>query len=322
MLINLHTHLEGWLRPTTAAELARGMGMPEPPGGWNGALQMSGPADLTVFLAKVAAGYPFFDTVDHLARIACEAVEDAAADGCDYLELRFGPGTHVRRDLDIDTVVGAVCAGAAEGRRRTGLPVGCVVAALRHHDDDTVLATARAAAAHAGEGVVGFDLAGDERLYPDLARYEDAFRLARSAGLGLTCHAAEAAPGAAAREAVARFGVTRIGHGSHIADDPDDLAWAAGEGIVVEVCPTSNVFTGATRSFEQHPARRLRAAGVPVVLGDDDPTTTGTTLSRERRILEDRIGFGDVDLAQLDATSVRVALATDTDRAQLAGRLC
>jgi adenosine deaminase len=321
VLINLHTHLEGWLRPATASEFARASGMPEPAGGWRAALQLSAPADLTVFLAKVAAGYQFFDTVDHVQRIACEAVEDAAADGCDYLELRFGPATHARRKLDIDTVVRAVCAGAAEGRRRTGMPVGCVVAALRHHDDDTILATAHAASANAGAGVVGFDLAGDERLYPDLARYRAAFELARAAGLGLTCHAAEAAPGAAAREAVALLGVRRIGHGTRLADHPDDLAWAAGEGIVVEMCPTSNVFTGATASLGAHPARTFLAAGVPLVLGDDDPTTVGTTLSREHRILRDRLGFNHADLDGLDATSVRTALITETDRAHLTARL-
>src|ERR1700721_4026271 len=90
---NLHSHMEGRLRPSTAAALAAEAGVSPPEGGWEQALQLDGPSNLTVYLSKVAATYPFFRTPAHIARIACEAVQDAAADGTDYLELRFGPRT-------------------------------------------------------------------------------------------------------------------------------------------------------------------------------------------------------------------------------------
>jgi adenosine deaminase len=321
MLVNLHSHLEGCLRPSTAAELAAESAAPEPPGGWAAALQLARPADLTVFLAKVAAAYPFFDAVDRISRIACEAVEDAAADGCEYLELRFGPATHAGGSVGIDAVISAVCSGAREGERRTGLPTGLVVAALRHHDPDLTLEVARAAARAAGEGVVGFDLAGDELLFPALEPYVEAFAIARSAGLGLTCHAAEAAPASAARSAVALLGVNRIGHGARVAQDAEVLRWAAGEGIVMEVCPTSNWLTGATPDLSSHPARTFREAGVPVVLGDDDPVTVGSRLSAERGVLRERLGFSAADLVRLDETSVRVAMVEESIRARLAARL-
>src|SRR6202040_996260 len=95
MKLNLHSHLEGRLRPSTAAALAAEADVPEPEGGWTQALQLEGPSNLTVYLSKVAATYPFFRSPQHIARIACEAVEDAGADGTDYLELRFGPVTPV-----------------------------------------------------------------------------------------------------------------------------------------------------------------------------------------------------------------------------------
>src|SRR5580704_15730038 len=126
MRLNLHSHLEGRLRPATAAELASEAGVPAPTGGWEKALQLDGPADLTVYLTKVAATYPFFRSPQHIARIACEAVEDAAADGTDYLELRFGPATHAHLGFDMDLVIAAICDGVAEGMNRTKIHAGVV----------------------------------------------------------------------------------------------------------------------------------------------------------------------------------------------------
>ena len=214
MLINLHSHLEGRVRPATAAAIARRLGAPEPPKGWEEALQLDRPADLTVYLTKVAATYPFFNSWDNVFRIACEAVQDAAADSHDYLELRFGPATHVRPGFSLDDVIAAACEGIAEGTRLTGMPAGLVVALLRHHDLDRNQQVARAASRRAGRGVAGLDLAGDELLFPDLEPFKPAFAIAKAAGLGLTCHAAEAAPAEAARDAVDLLGVSRIGHGA------------------------------------------------------------------------------------------------------------
>jgi adenosine deaminase len=320
LLINLHTHLEGRVRPATAAELAAQAGLPEPEGGWEQALQLDGPADLTVFLAKVSATYPFFAGVDQLGRIASEAVQDAAADGVDYLELRFGPASHVRPGFDLDDVIRAACDGVLEGTRLTGMPAGVVVAALWHHPAELNLNVARAAARFAGAGVVGFDLAGDELRYPALEPYAEPFAVTAAAGLGLTCHAAEAAPAQAARDAVRLFGVSRIGHGAHIADDPEALRWAAEAGLVIEVCPTSNWFTGAIDSISAHPAARFQRAGIPIVLGDDNPTQTRSPLSAERAVLRDQLGFTPAELAAVAEASVRAVFAEESVREALRAR--
>jgi adenosine deaminase len=318
--LNLHTHLEGWVRPDTAADLARSMDVPEPDLGWDAALRMREPADLTVFLAHVAAAYPVLGSADAMRRVAREAVEDAAADGCDFLEIRFGPSTHARPGFDIPAVIAAACEGLDEGRRSTGLAVGLVVCLLRHLDDETNLAVARAAAAAAGRGVVGLDVAGDELVYPSLARYRDPYAIAAAAGLGLTAHAAEAGPAEAARQAASLLGVSRIGHGSHIVDDPSVLAWAVDEGIAIEVCPTSNVLTGAAPSIREHPLRRFIEAGCRVVVGDDNPINIGSRLSDEERLLVTEAGLTDVQIRAIHLTACEVAFTDDATRAELRRR--
>jgi adenosine deaminase len=321
MLINLHTHLEGRVRPQTAVELSRMLGLADADRDWEEILQLRAPANLTVYLAKVSSTYPFFSDYDALARIAREAVEDAAADGQDYLELRFGPATHVKPHLPLDDVIAAVCEGVDQGAKISGMSAGVVVAALRLHDAEINEQVALAAARFAGRGVVGFDLAGDELRYPNLEAYVNAFAIARSAGLGLTCHAAEAAPAQAALDAVNLFGVSRIGHGAHIVENQRVLERVAEKGIFVEVCPSSNVYTGAIPSLDAHPARVLSDAGVSLVLGDDNPRQTGSPLSRERELLTEALDFDRAQLRQLDADSVRAAFIAESDRKELAQRI-
>jgi adenosine deaminase len=318
--LNLHTHLEGWVRPTTAADLARTIGMAEPDGGWDAALRMRAPADLTVFLAHVAAAYPVLGSWEAMRRVAREAVEDAAADGQDFLEIRFGPSTHARPGFPIPDVIAAACEGLDDGRRSTGLPVGLVVCLLRHDDDDTNLAVARAAADAAGRGVVGLDVAGDEILFPSMALYRTPYEIAAAAGLGLTAHAAEAGPAESAVEAAEVLRATRIGHGSHIADDPAILDWAANEGVTIEVCPTSNVLTGAAPSLLEHPLHAFLAAGCRVVLGDDNPINIGRRLAEEERLLVGEGGLTAEQLRRIQLTACDVAFTDESTRATLRER--
>ncbi len=302
--LNLHSHLEGSVRPSSAAALAAELDVPAPPGGWQAALVMPEAGSLTTFLTHVAHGYPLFATPDAVRRIVAEAIEDAAHDGTRYLELRFGPATHAGNGMTLDEVVGAACDGVREATSGPGIDAGLVVCALRHHDLGTNLAVAETAARFAGRGVVGFDVAGDELLYPALEPMRQPFALAAAAGLGLTAHAAEAGPAAAVREAAETLGVRRIGHGSRAAEDPALLAWAAEEGVCFEVCPTSNVLTGAAPSYEAHPARAFVAAGCDVVLGDDDPTTTGSRLANETRLLETAVGLARAEVGRMRAVAI------------------
>ena len=315
--INLHSHLEGSVRPQTAAELAAALGLPAPPGGWAAALEMRVAGTLTTFLAHVAHAYPLFATPEAVRRIVREAIEDASGDGQRYLELRFGPATHVRATMDLERIVAAACEGVADATGEAGIDAGLVVCALRHHDPATNAAVAQVAARFAGRGVVGFDVAGDELVYPDLEAMRTPFAIAAAAGLGLTAHAAEAGPASAVHAAVTRLGATRIGHGSRAAEDPELLAWAAEEGVCFEVCPTSNVLTGAALSYPAHPARAFVAAGCEVVVGDDDQVTTGSRLANEERLLVAEVGLTADDVERMRIVAAERAFCEPSVRAML-----
>lgn len=317
--LNLHSHLEGSVRPNTAEALARELDLPAPPGGWEAALVMAEAGTLTTFLTHVAHGYPLFATPDAVRRIVAEAVEDAAEDGTRFLELRFGPATHTDNGMTLDDVVSAACDGVRDATSGPGIDAGLVVCALRHHEPATNIAVAETAARFAGRGVVGFDVAGDELLYPALEPMRQPFAIAAAAGLGLTAHAAEAGPAAAVREAVETLRVRRIGHGSRAAEDQALLIWAAEEGVCFEVCPTSNVLTGAARSYEAHPVRDFLAAGCDTVLGDDDPTTTGNRLADETRLLESAVGLATADVARMRAAAIERVFCEPSVREALRG---
>ncbi len=317
VLVNLHSHLEGRVNPATAAALAKEASIPTPGDGWDDAIVLKKPGSLTTYLHKVAATYPFFRSPEAVRRIAREAVLEAAADGEHHLELRFGPATHATDERGMGTLVDAALEGLRDGRASTGVSTGLVLAALRHHDTDVNEAVARVAVARAGEGIVGFDLAGDELLYPALEPHVKAFSIARAAGLGITCHAAEAAPAHWAQTAVSLLGATRIGHGAHIADDPDVMAWCADQGIVVEICPTSNVYTGAIPALQQHPEQAFRRAGIAMVLGDDNPVQTGRMLADEHALLTDVFGWSATEVVNLARASINAAFLEPADRIRL-----
>ncbi len=318
--MNLHTHLEGWVRPATARELASAAGVPDPAGGWEAALQMMARGNLTQYLTHVAAAYPVLGSYDALVRVTREAVEDAAADGTAFLELRAGPTTHVREDLPLDAVVAAMCEGLSDGVSSSGIPAVLVLAMLREFDEDAAIRVTRTAVRYRDNGVAAVDLAGDEARYPDLIPFVRAFAIARDGGLGTTAHAAEAGPAAAAREAHDRLGVNRIGHGSRVVLDPEVMSWASGEGLCFEVCPTSNVLTGAVPDISSHPLRAMLAAGLRVVLGDDDPVTTGAPLSEERRLVKEVLGASQSDLEAMSQAALDVAFCDATTRQALMGR--
>ena len=236
-------------------------------------------------------------TAGALERATRELCEDSAADGIDYLEIRWAPRLHLRRGLEVAAVIEAVLAGT----RGASLAVHAIVCAMRQDSTADNLALARVAGRYAGRGVVGWDLAGDEARYP-AARQKPAFEAARAAGLHITCHAGEAGEPSSVEEAL-DLGLERLAHGVigvRVAAIVDRIR---AENIVLDLCPTANVRCHAVETYAEHPLPRLVRAGVRCTISTDSRTVGATTLSREYELCRDEMGLTAGELALCNRTA-------------------
>jgi len=217
--------------------------------------------------------------VPALERATYELCEDLKSDQVRYAEIRYGPWLHVQQGLSLTDVIRAVLSGWAAGRKAFGLEGGIIVTALRDMPPAQNVALAQVTGRFVNEGVVGFDLAGDEAGHPPIL-HQDAFRVARSLGLNITIHAGEAAGPESIRQAIS-MGAVRLGHGVRAQEDSEVVAMIREGGIQLDTAPTSNAQTKAVRRLEDHPLRRFHEQGIKVTISTDSRTVSDVTLTRE-----------------------------------------
>jgi len=325
----LHDHLDGGVRPATVVDLAAELGHPLPTvdadelGAWFRAAARSG--SLEQYLETFTHTAGVMQSAEALRRVAREAAEDLADDGVVYAESRFAPELHTARGLTLDKVVDAVLEGFAEGTRAAagrGRPirVRALLTAMRQADRWEEIADL--ALARRADGVVGFDLAGPEAGFPP-DRHVAAFRAVRDGWLPATVHAGEA-DGLDSIAGAVRVGANRLGHGARIADDiaPDGtfgpLAhWVRDRRIALELCPTSNVHTGAAASVAAHPITRLLRLGFAVTVNTDNRLQSGTSMSAELAALVEHAGWTLEDLRQVTLTAAHHTFVHEDDRTAL-----
>ena len=305
--VNLHTHLEGSVRVDTFIELAREqkIKLPFDPKDAASALQVSGSEkSLVDYLDKIALVYPILKNEMALRRVSYEAAISAARDGVIYFELRGGPMLHSFDGPPIEKVFESILDGLKKAEKEAGIVCRFIAAGLRNHDPQTNLLLAKTAACYRDAGVVGFDLAGDELHYPAQIHREAVFA-ARDGGLGITIHAGEAGGADNVSYAVKDLGATRIGHGIHSIESPSVMTLLKEKDVLLELCPTSNVHTYSIRNIRKHPVRRIFDFGIPISIGDDDPTTSANSVPRELMLLYNQFGFTIAELAKVQLKSIR-----------------
>lgn len=271
--VSLHTHLEGSIRPATFYELM----------GEDAKEQLTvtkNCSSLKEFLDKIAYGCPLIKKRANITRVAYECVETASKNNCLYLEIRFGPALHTTGDMQLPDTIEAVLEGLQKGEKDFGTVARLIIATLRDATPASSIELAKLAVQYKNQGVVGFDIAGDEANFPAY-NHQKAFEIAKLGGLGITVHAGEAGSAANVAEAILKLGATRIGHGIRVVDDPNVVTLAKERGVVFEVCPTSNVHTGAVNSLEEHPLKEMVEEGLLVTINDDDPETSQISLRNE-----------------------------------------
>ncbi len=305
----LHLHLDGSLRITTALELARSRRVEAPTtfaGMYAALVAPERCADQAELLRAFELPIALLQDTEALERAAAELVEDKASEGVRYVEIRWGPLLHVRRGLALAEGIAAVCRGAAEASRRTGVVVRLIATALRSHEPEANRHLAEVAARFRGDGLVGWDLAGPEAAFPDPLLHRAAFETARAAGLRITIHAGEWDGAAQVRRAL-ELDPERIAHGPGAIDDQDLCRELVARGIALDLCPTSNVQAGIVPSIGDHPLARLHAAGVRVTLSTDDRTVSDVTLPEEYLRVAEALGVDLPTLWAIDRGALEVA---------------
>lgn len=318
--IDLHRHLDGNVRLQTILDLGRKHNV-KLPGDTIETLrpyvQVTGVMpDLVTWLNKLHWMIVVLGDYDACRRIARENVEDAKAEGIDYLELRFSPYFMAGpNQLNPAKVVEAVVAGIGEGRAKTGLKVNLIGILSRTFGvaagkiELEALLTQR-------PHLVALDLAGDEKNFP-AGLFMEHFKRGRDAGWAITVHAGEAGGAPSVWAALRELGATRIGHGTRAADDPALLDHLAAHRIGLEVNLTSNVQTSTVPSFVAHPLQQFLARGLLATINTDDPVISGIDLRHEFEVAAPAAGLTPVQIAQAQRNALEIAFLSTSERAAL-----
>jgi adenosine deaminase len=344
--VSLHDHLDGGLRPQTIIELADAIGFTPPStdaaelGSWFAEKADSG--SLVEYLKTFDVTIAVMQTADGLARVAREFVQDLAADGVVYGEIRWAPEQHLTAGLTLDEAVTAVQNGVEQGiddvaSSGNSIRIGQLVSAMRHTGDG--LAIAELAVRHRNNGVVGFDIAGPEAGFPS-SNLLPAFDYLAEHFMPRTVHAGEADGLASIRSALFDGRALRLGHGVRIAEDivinREDAEstfvelgrlsqWVKDREIALELSPSSNLQTGAIEQWGDdlldHPFDLLYQLGFRVTVNTDNRLMSSTTLSRELFLLADAFDYELADLEVFQLNAAAASFLPLEDREELADRI-
>lgn len=272
--------------------------------------------DLTEYLRVALEGIALMQTPDQLRLVTHDLVRQLKADGLIYAEIRFAPLEHTRQGLSPGQVVAIVAEALAEASLKYDLPAGLILCTQRHYPEADSMRTVQLAHDFLGHGVVGFDIAGDEKGYP-VDAHIGAFRFAREHGIPCTAHAGEARGADSVREVLNGFRPQRIGHGVRAMED-EAVLWELIEGgIHLEVCPTSNVQTNVYGTLADHVADRLYKAGVSMSINTDSRAISDTTLSQEYTLISEAFGWGREHFLKTNLEAIRHAFAPEVLKERL-----
>ena len=281
---DLHVHLDGSLRLETIWDLAKKDHIDLGVDSVEELRQLISPgkthASLNDYLKGFEITLKVLQTRENLYRAAYELAEDCAKENVGYFEVRYSPILHTQKGLSLPVILEAVIDGLKAGQRDFGVTSGVIVCGMRNISPEVSLRMAELAVAFKHRGVVGFDLAGAEYNYP--ARdHLGAFSLILSNNVNVTIHAGEAYGPDSIHQALHYCGAHRIGHGVRLREDGDLLNYVNDHRIPLELCPSSNVQTGAVKNIREHPIKFYLDLSLRVTLNTDNRLITNTTMTDE-----------------------------------------
>ena len=299
---DLHVHLDGSLRLTTMLELAAQNGVKLPADTPEGLAKVmhcgEHTGSLVEYLKAFEVTLSVMQTEDALVRVAYELAEDAARENVRYMEVRYAPMLHQRNGLRQAAVVEAVLAGLRRAYEEHGIESNVIICGIRNISPESSLEMAHLAVAYKNRGVVAFDLAGAEYDHP-AKHHKAAFQLIRNNNIACTIHAGEAFGPESISQAIHVCGAHRIGHGCRLGEDGDLLHYVNDHRIALEVCPSSNVQTGAGESLGTHPLRLYLDLGIRVTINTDNRLITDTSVSNELWLAHTHMGLSANDIKRI-----------------------
>lgn len=305
--VELHIHLDGSIRPSTAAYLLN-KSIEDVS---NNMIASDKCEDLNEYLTKFDYPEKILQTKENLERVAYELALDLKKDNVIYAEIRFAPLKHIKEGLTLDSVVDSVL----DGLSRVNIKTNLILCMMRNDTYSDNLKVIELASKYLNKGVGGIDLAGAEALYKT-SSFKELFVMAKKYNIPFTIHSGEA-DGYDSILAAINFGATRIGHGIRTIEYDDLINLIIDNNILLEVCPTSNVQTNAVDKYTDHPIKKLIDKGVNVSINTDNRTVSNISLNLEYKKLQESFGFTKELFIKTNLNAIEHAFVSLDEKAKL-----
>lgn len=317
--IELHCHLDGSVRSETILDIAKKENISLP----TFAIEeiknkLIAPLDcksLIEYLSRFDIPNMVMQSKESLERITFEVYEDAAKENVKYMEVRFAPYLHTKKNLSLKEIISSVVRGMKKAETQYNIKGNIILCCMRTMSEEKALDIIDAGKDFIGKGIVAIDLAGPEEA--EFAyKYKNAFKIGRNYGYKVTIHAGEAGIGKNVLEAIEILGAERIGHGVYIKDCPEAYNLVKSKNIALEMCPTSNVQTKAVNNFKEHPIHNFLKDNLIATVSTDNRTVSNTNMNKEFKILKNtfsltndeyrKIYYNSVDAAFCDGNTKKI----------------
>jgi adenosine deaminase len=312
--VELHVHLEGTAPPALIRRLAKrnGVALPAALFGGNGEFRYT---DFLDFLRTYDRAASVIRTAEDYRDVTFDYLCSCAREGAIYVELTASPDHAALAGLSDEEHLAGIASGIDEARSETGIEGRILISAVKNFGIERAVRVARYAAERPHPYVVGFSMAGEEQNHP-ASEFARPYAIAAAAGLGCTVHAGEWDGPASVRSALT-LPVTRIDHGVRAIEDTELVEELSANGVVLNLCPTSNVVLGVYAGYDEHPLPRLRAAGVRFTLGSDDPPYFGASIGGEYEVCAEHMGMDEAALREITRTAIDAAFCDEPLKREL-----
>ncbi len=302
--VELHLHLDGSVRPSTIASI---LNIKEQKVKEKICVDHN-TKNLEDYLSKFKLPISIMQTKENLTRISYELALDLKKDNVIYAEIRFAPLFHTKQGLTIEEVITAIL----DGLKQVPIKINLILCMMRGSNYEDNYKVIEAAYQFRNKGVVGIDLAGDEKNYP-VNNFKELFEIAKDKKIPFTIHAGEADTYLSVDNAI-NLGATRIGHGVKAIENNSTIEHIKQNNITLEICPISNLNTKIYNDISSHPIKKLYDENINITISTDNRTVSNTTLNDTYQILRDTFHFTKEDFIKMNQNAINASFINEHEK--------